>query len=282
MLMNNLLPNVEPNTLKDKIIYILSYKFPLSISSLKKEIKKQFDLGVSYQAIHKIIKDLERTNIVDKKEGLYLLDVNWIKKVNYFSEQILLNYSKIKKYSLNILNQLKKDGDMITLKFESISELDNYFVEVMGYFNQLLKPNEKVIMHYRHNWWPLLYSKKEDDINRESKNNQRFFCLCGSNNYLDVWCTNFENSIGMNVKYKENAAQNGDLQVYSDIVVQFYIDTNILKTMDDFFTNIKSTKELDLKKLLEILHMHGKINVILHKNKFIAEQIKEETLNYFK
>jgi len=280
--MNNLLPNVEPNTLKDKIIYILSYKFPLSISSLKKEIKKQFDLGVSYQAIHKIIKDLERTNIVDKKEGLYLLDVNWIKKVNYFSEQILLNYSKIKKYSLNILNQLKKDGDMITLKFESISELDNYFVEVMGYFNQLLKPNEKVIMHYRHNWWPLLYSKKEDDINRESKNNQRFFCLCGSNNYLDVWCTNFENSIGMNVKYKENAAQNGDLQVYSDIVVQFYIDTNILKTMDDFFTNIKSTKELDLKKLLEILHMHGKINVILHKNKFIAEQIKEETLNYFK
>ena len=61
---------------------------------------------------------------------------------------------------------MRKNGDIITLDFENISELDKYFIEVMDYFHEILDYNDKIIMHYKHNWWPLLYSQKEDDINK--------------------------------------------------------------------------------------------------------------------
>lgn len=278
--MNNL--PLEPKTVKDRIITILTNKFPLSINELKEELKNEFNSMVSYQAIHKVILELLVSEIISQEKKKYLLCNEWVKNMYYISEQTYINYYKIKKYSVNILKELKKDGDLITLEFNSISELDDYFIEIMNYFHNVLEPNEKIIMHYKHNWWPILYSQKEDEINKKEPTNKRFYCLCGSNTYLDKWSCKFENKIGMNVKYMKDAAKNWDLHVYKDIIVQFYINKKIMDKIDNFFNEYKSINSIDIKKFIDILNFKDNIRVIITKNYEISDQIKEDTLNLFR
>ena len=137
-------------------------------------------------------------------------------------------------------------------------------------------------MHYKHNWWPLLYSKKEDEINRKEPKNKRFYCLCGSNTPLDKWSSNFENKIGMNVMHSKDAAKNWDLQIYYDLIAQFHIDLKIMNKIDNFFNKYKSIKDIDLKEFIDIMNFKGNIKVIITKNKEIANQIKKDTLKLFK
>ena len=241
----NILP-LEPKTVKDKVTFILTYKFPLSIKELKIELKDKQNLNVSYQAIHKVILELLKLGIITQENKKYMLNKEWVKNTYHFSEQTYINYSKIKRYSINILKELKKDGDLLTLDFDSISELDKYFIEIMNHFNEILEPNEKIVMHYKHDWWPLLYSKDFYDIinkniiNKKEPKNRRFYCLCGSNTSLDKWACDFENKIGMNVKYSKDAAQNWDVHIYYDFIIQFYIDTQIISMINKFFNNASS------------------------------------------
>lgn len=279
MLMNNLLPDVEPNKVKDRVIATLASKYPLTIKALKNQIRRQYNTNISYHAIYKVLRDLSRKNIIRKVNKTFMLNIEWIKKINQFSEQLLENYSKSKKYSINILRQLKKDGDVLTLDFNSLMELDEFFIKVMEHYSAFLSDNERIIMHYRHNWYPLLYSKKEHEM---GVNSNKFYCLCGSNTYLDKWCCDFENKIGLHIKYKKDIAQNWDLHLYKDLIIQFHIDPTIMAALDKFFEISKSIKDICLRKLIDILNKKGRINVIITKNRHVAEQIREATLKNFR
>lgn len=249
---------------------------------MKNKIKRYYNRDVSYQAIHKEVVSLITDKILKKEEKGYLLDIEWIKKFNKFAEALYLNYSKIRRYSLNMLKELKNNGDLISLEFQSVSELDEYFIDVMDYFHQILTHDEKIIMHYRHNWWPILYSKKEHEINIKDPENKRFYCLCGSDTPLDKWSTAYENKIGMNVKIVKGVAKQWDIQIYGDLIVQFHIDPSIMAKIDQFFIKHKDIKDLNPKEIIDLLNLKGSIKIIIHKNSLLAEELKKDTLEYFK
>lgn len=282
MLINNLLPHTKPKTLKDKIVIILTYRFPLSVNDIKKQIKKNYSMNVSYQAIHKILLELIRERIITKKNKKYSLDIEWLKNLSQFSKKIYVNYSKVNLYSVNLVKELNKEGDSISLAFNTIRELDNFFLELMESYDSILEEEDKIIMHYTHNWWPLVYGYKEYEINIKPLTKDRFYCVCGSDLPIDKWCCDFENGIGMKVKYSNNPSLNWHLNTFGNLIIQFHMDEKISKELYDYFEATKTIKNLDLTKLLKILNLKGNFRITITKNTALSNQIKKSVLNIFK
>ncbi len=271
----------EPKNVKEMIVFILAHEFPLSTKELKSRIKKYYSRSVSYQAVHKEAMKLGREGLLLKQDKKFQLNARWVQKFYKFAEALHINYSKARKYPLNIL-KLREDGDIITLDFDSLNEADDYFIDVMDYFYQTLSPDEPIIMHYRHNAWPILHAKKQEEISTAGPRERRTYCLCGSDTPLDRWCTDFENSIGMNVKIVPGAAKQWGTHVYGDLILQFHREATVSRKMDEFFEKSTSIDTIDPSELRELFDQKGNFKVIVHKNKLMADEIKAETMKHFK
>lgn len=89
---------IKKRTVRETIISILSKEFPLNIKKIYSKIKKEYNLGVTYQAVFKIMKEMQEDNILEKSDKEYKLNINWIKdleneleiiKKNYLSKKVL-------------------------------------------------------------------------------------------------------------------------------------------------------------------------------------------------
>jgi len=274
MIIRALLPKLAPKTVKEKIIVLLASEFPLTVKELKLKIKSNFNETVSYQSVHKELNHLMSDEIIRSENKKYLLNTEWIKQVGLFSDLILSNYTSQKKHSINKLLELKNDGDSLSFDFESYAQLDNYFMELIDYFNEFFEKDKKILMHYRHNWWPLIYPLREREAITKLKS--EIFGVCGSNSNIDKFCSNFEKSIGIKVMHSVNPKLHWNLNVMGDLIFSFYGDDNINKEVNDFFTKYKELKTLDLKGLTDILQKKGKFRVLVVKDEQFAQSVLEE------
>ena len=275
MIIRALLPKLKPKTVKEKIIFILSSDFPLTVKDLRLRIKSQFHDSVSYQSVHKELNRLKEEDIVKLESKKYLLNVEWIKQVGLFSDLIISNYTRQKRHSINKLLELKQDGDTISFEFKSYAEFDMYFLELLDYFNEFFGSDKKILMHYTHNWWPLVYPLREKQVVKKLKS--RFYCLCRSNSKIDQYCSRFERKIGMEVLYTKDSKLHWNVNVMGDLIVTFYSDREIHNAVGKFFEKHKDLSHLDLDELLEILQRKGRFRVVVIKDSKFAETVLEET-----
>jgi len=274
MIIRALLPKLAPKTVKEKIIVLLASEFPLTVKDLKLKIKSNFNVSVSYQSVHKELNHLMSDEIIINDNKKYLLNVEWIKQVGLFSDLIVSNYTSQKKHSINKLLELKNDGDSLSFDFESYAQLDNYFLELIDYFNEFFEKDKKILMHYSHNWWPLMYPLREKEVVAKLKS--EIYCLCGANSNIDKFCINFEKGIGVKVFYVNNPNLHWHLNVMGDLIFSFYGDDSINKDINDFFIKYKELRNLDLKGLTDIIQKKGKFRVLVVKDSQFAKSILEE------
>ena len=275
MIIRALLPKLIPKTVKEKIIVLLASEFPLTVKDLKLKIKTNFSESVSYQSVHKELNHLITDEIIICDNKKYLLNIEWIKQVGLFSDLILSNYTSQKKHSINKLLELKNDGDSLSFDFESYAQLDTYFLELIDYFNEFFEKDKKILMHYTHNWWPLVYPLREKGV--VSKLKSEIYGVCGANSNIDKFCSNFEKSIGLKIIYSSNSHLHWHLNIMGDLIFSFYGDDSINQDINDFFVKHKELKSLDLKHLTDILQKKGKFRVLVVKDSQFAKTVLEET-----
>ena len=97
--------NLNKKSTKDLIIDILSYSWPLTTRKIYNLIKRK-GLSVTYQAVHKSIKELLDQGIVIKQNKEYQLNIEWIKKRHEFIEKLKYAYID-RKY--NLLKSIEKN-----------------------------------------------------------------------------------------------------------------------------------------------------------------------------
>lgn len=71
----------KKKTVKDYIISILSSEWPLSSRKIYNILTKRYNVAVSYQAVHKAIKELIDSGIVIRGWKDLQLNLDWIKEV---------------------------------------------------------------------------------------------------------------------------------------------------------------------------------------------------------
>lgn len=274
MIIRALLPKLTPKTVKEKIILILTSEYPLTVKELKQKIKTDFNETVSYQSVHKELNHLIADEIIINENKKYLLNLGWIKQVGLFSDLIISNYTSQKKHSINKLLELKNDGDSISFDFDCFADLDNYFLELLDYFNEFFEPDKKILMHYHHNWWPLVYPYREKQV--ISKLKSKIYGICAYNYKLDQFCIKFERNIGFKLLVSNNPSITWKTNVLGDLVVYFYGDNQIHNDLENFFIKNKDASLVDLNELIGILQKKGKFRVLIVKDSGLAKNILEE------
>ena len=78
--------------LKERIIDILSIEHPLSASKIYKKLQANYQISVSYQAIHKTLQELAQENILVLKEMEYEISPDWLNNLNKFNDKMKCAY----------------------------------------------------------------------------------------------------------------------------------------------------------------------------------------------
>jgi HAD superfamily hydrolase (TIGR01549 family) len=82
--------------LKERIIDILSIEHPLSASKIYKKLQANYDLSVTYQAVHKTLHEMSQSNILLSKNMEYDVNPEWVKNLHRFTEKIKDSYKSDK------------------------------------------------------------------------------------------------------------------------------------------------------------------------------------------
>ena len=260
--------NGKVNSTKNAVISVLADKWPLSAKQIFNESNERFNLNVSYQAIHKTIKALEEEQIIVKSGSNYKLNEEWIEKAKDFSEQLSESYSR--------------KGSEPSLVFSSLYEVDRFLLNTMMEISP--KEDEKPFLglHWNHFWIPLFLSIKEYNLIKENMPKFEVYALCRGNTSIDRWCGNFWGKRMVKHKTGVDVAAIADIVVYGDMIIEVFYPTKIKKELDDFYNKAKGIDDLNVDHLFNnIFQKKTEIHVVIHKNKTLADQLKEQTLGYF-
>jgi len=281
MAINITLPEPDrPKSTKDQIINILTRKYPLKTKAIYNSIKKDYANPVTYQAIHKLLKELVDEGVLVKEELSYKINQEWLKKVSEFLNFVEQSY-KNQRPLVPGPSKVDRVGEITVMEFESLADLDIFFMNYEEKFHG--KKNNKVVVWLaKHYHWPFAYSKKMFDVQERKEEKKNSYKIFRSSTQLDEWSMKFYKQLGVNVIFDKNAAQKDDIAVYGDEILEIKYDKELVNAMDDFF---KKNKDFDRINLLgffkNILNKKTKINLTLQKNSYIAERIVKESLRLF-
>ncbi len=116
----------ETASTKQKIIDLLSNEYPLTAKNIHNRLQKQYSAEITYQGVHKTIKEMETQKIVERKKNGYLLNIEWIQKSKKTMERVE------KKYLQNQKIVLPEDfTGSVEIEFDSVTDLGVSMTELL-------------------------------------------------------------------------------------------------------------------------------------------------------
>ena len=119
--------NIKDSSVKDCIISILGNNWPLNVKKIHNLIKKNFAKNCTYQAVYKSLNELAKENILIKTKEGYHINLDWIKKLQAYTDTIETNYyTKERIISLEGVQEIKGDDDLQVLTFSNYFDAEKY------------------------------------------------------------------------------------------------------------------------------------------------------------
>jgi len=285
----SLLPifNKENSSTKDKIISILAANPALNTKKIFNLIKKQYALNVTYQAIHKTLKQLLNEKVLYCENKRYYLDENWIKQLKHFVNKCSQK-SNLKDTPI-IYNKISDEMETIeAINLSAAEEL--YFKFREEYFQNISKyPEEERILcnHAPHMYIALMSPAEEYEfMDRLLKHKTKLYCLCKGNTIVDEWIKKFYNSKKGNpykVKTGANCSSINEVWLYPDKLIEVFFSEKFWKFYNNLYEGIERIGNINYSDIIEKLRTleTEPLKIIVHKNKSLIKLAREETIKEF-
>ena len=265
---------------KDIIIAILSSEWPLSEKKIYNKAIREHSLNISYQAVHKLLLQLLDDKVLEKQGKEYSLSKDWIKTVKHSAATLDLHYSS--KIGVNELKDLHKK-DVANLTFIGILELARFLI---GVYMQYPTPKNKPNICLWRNIYSIVGLKDEDYEELKSVFAKTpYYIISQEDNLVDRM---FADGLkGFGAKYikfgVECATPLCDTMVIGDYVGQIWYSPEFRHLWHLQNKQPKAINEFDMAHHLTLMRdANPIINMVITRNRFLAEQIREEYLKYFK
>ena len=271
--------------IKDVVIDVLSFNWPLSFSQIHRKIKKDYNYSCSSQATYKAILELQNDGVLTKIEKQYCINLNWIDKIRKFSENIEKNYHGKNKISLvDGISNISTSNNVTVMTFDSLLELDKAWLDIKCQFYKQADKKQKEITFCQanHCWWLLVYPEYEyRELEYLKTKNVRDFVIVHQNTKLDNHAKKFYNNLGIPFKTL-NSPLDSDLTVFGDKIMQVTIPKDLRDEIDFVYKNYSKPGEVSVAEFIKkIVGKKRKIELSLIKNKEIADQLKIKVMNEF-
>ncbi|MFH1256816.1 MAG: hypothetical protein V1494_06010 [Candidatus Diapherotrites archaeon] len=268
------IPELNSTSTKDKIVSILSRKWPLTPNEIYKTLQREYSCEMSYQAAHKIITLLQEEGIITKNGKGLSLNKDWISKVRQFSNTL----SEV--YANNKMDPENFSGS-IHLTFNSMIELGKFLIN--EYF--LKFPNEKnkdCICFWKHHYPITGISETEHENLKKVFTDHMHYGFAKENTFLDRYFASYLTGMGKKNLTGVNFSTTIDTFVQGDFICQVYFESKYYQEFEKMCEETKAQKEVDLPKLFELCAKKTEINVLITKNASLADKLREEAEKVYK
>lgn len=261
--------NRREKTTKEAIVAVLSESGSQTAKRLHKLVQKQINKSISYQALHKALKELENEKIVEKQENQYQLNLMWIHSLE---DWIQTTKQKIQQQK----NELEKPEIKI---FENVIELARFFV--YDYFNYP-NPQKAPLVARWHIMYSLLgLSKEEMDEIRKVTKVGKHFILCKGTSSIDKALAIAFKKMGVRVKLGATISEPFDSILVGDYICEIYFHPEFLSLFKKLWKKPKKADGLDINNVLGGMHTPYRCKAIIYHDPERVQKIREEALKEF-
>ena len=258
---------------KDIIISILTRNHPLSIKKVYNKMRSGHKYGGTFQSVFKSIKELQLQNILMRAGKEYSLNPNWIEKIRSFANELHRGYFEpINKEEADI-SEMSLKKEVHKFEFNNLSNLYFFVKNIEKSYIDNSQGKKRCLWIMSHYWPTFLFPHEEHDrgIFLSSKK-VNYYITHKSENALDKWALKIFSGKGVNILCKAGISERSDVGVYGDWVVEVYYSESF-KNIHKYFREASNISEIDLSSFIGDLKKDYKIVVVMHKDKFVADQI---------
>ena len=277
-----LIPDIsaKDGTTKDLVFSILAEDNPKTLTQLHREIKRRYGISITFQAVIKAVNSLRLHKVLVKEGKLYNLNKDWIFETRNFFDKLYTEYFKVKKPMKKI--ELGKEVTIYTVN--NLLELDRLWNDLL--FNWARKETEdkRNVWRGRHCWW-LIPRLQEEDILHDffAKQGIKTYNILTRNTLLDKITINYYLKKKEFIKITNGIELKKDDQIsaFGEFLMKFEIPKAISDKLEKIYQSTKKIEDLDLKKVIDIFKQNSEIEVMIIKDKLLADKIKQEIIDYF-
>lgn len=280
------IPNLEkPKNVKDAVIAALSQEWPLSAKKIYNRVMKNYNLSVSYQAVHKAIKQMTEESCVIKTGKEYSLSLEWLKRAK---EQYKELEAKIEN-NKHLSNEELYKEEVTKLEFDNLYDCLSKLLEFSAAIAAVphYKTKERitpVVGKFYHMYWILAATKKQDDHLRfimERSPESHF--ICRGDTHADKLLAKYFGQQGAKVKTGVECASSCDVLAGGGFVIQIFFTEDFKRDLDRLYDNFGKISKSNIIELNNSLHRKKtKIQVIIIKDYELEKKIFEEVEKHFK
>ena len=267
----------KTNSSKEKIISILSSTWPLTAKKIFLELKSEFNFSGSYQAVHKLLVELQREGIVEKTLQGFHLDKNWIENLSNFIQTLKKSYEQNIPLKNNELNGIAH------LKFNSFIEFARFLINDF-YANTSLNPEKKVAACFWSHSYPAIgVGELEHENLKKILSYTTHYAICRNNTVADRFFSDYLEKLGKKSVNGVDFSVKNDTFVHGDYVLQAFFPPKMNTDFDNLFAEIKEIDDLNLQKIFNFTvdKKYG-IEIIIFKNKEFADTLRTEAEKIYK
>ncbi|MEK6825329.1 MAG: hypothetical protein AABY00_00930 [Nanoarchaeota archaeon] len=276
----------ETKTGKDIVFSILSQQQPLSAIGIVRIARREYHVGLTYQAIKKAIDTLVQQKVLEKEEYTYRINKHWLMNVKRTVDSLLTSYDSGKQIKSFTTDFSKDQYAVYTLA--NLFDLDNFWDDILIHLTQHFQPKEhrSFVAQVHYTWWLLINLGKETRLFEGFKKDKiPSYNSVLYNTPLNKWTERFYKNMGVHFKLgkeKPKEEEIVDVNVVGDNVIQVHYPKEIVKQLAEFYQKYKTPEEMSLRELTTIVHTPCEIKFTVFKNSEIAQSLREKYLAIFK
>jgi hypothetical protein len=264
----------NPNmSLQEEIIGLLSYQPNLTAKQLFNKINKE--KSISYQAVHKMLVEMENKNILSKKYREYSINLRWVINKKQFYENII-NSQKTTGFNPNLKVQTLE----LNTLFEFFEGMLDLFSSDILYKNCNHKFGGGIL---RHLWWSLSFDNIGFEKFKHMLGPKDSYIVAIKNTPVDKWLQSYYKKTGVTeIKIGVDYDLTDDIAIVGNYVIQVFFDNKTTNTLDKLYSEVNDISDAINKGILEkVLTEKTNIKVVITHDKELANIYLRKLINFF-